>query len=320
MKTFLIIDGNSIANRSFYGISTSRLFVNDEGMYTNAVYGFLATYYMIEDMIKPDYVAVTFDVSKKTFRNELYTEYKGTRKGMPDELRPQMNVIKEVLDAMNITIIEKENYEADDVIGTVSKINEDNDIFTYILTGDKDSYQLISDKTNVIMPKTTMGKTEYTIYDITKLKEKYNIDPIQVIDIKSLMGDSADNIIGVPGIGEKTAYSLIEKYYSLDNIYKNIDVLDATNSVKLKLKDNYDTAHLSYKLATIVRDVDINYNLYDCIQKQVNKLKLFNIFKKLKFNKFLSKYNFDEINNFKELNDITDLTYIDNLDNITLNN
>ena len=295
MKKFLIIDGNSIMNRAFYGIS-SRTMMTADGMATNAVYGFLNIYWMIENMITPDYTAVSFDLRAPTFRHLLYSEYKGTRKGMPDELRPQMVVIKEVLNAMNVPIIELETFEADDVLGTVAKIDESNDIFTYILTGDKDSFQLISDKTSVIIPTTRMGKTDYTIYTPEVLKEKLNIDPYQIVDIKSLMGDSSDNIPGVKGIGEKTAYTLIDKYKTLEEIYENIDTLEASDKIKEKLVSDKEMAILSYKLATIDKDVPIVVDYDKCIKSDVNFEDLYKIFKRLNFNKFLTKFDFSSVN------------------------
>lgn len=294
MKNFLIIDGNSIMNRAFYGLSVnmSSTYAN---IHTNAIYGFLNIYWMITSKINTDYVAVSFDLFAPTFRHKMYSEYKGTRKGMPDELREQMPVIKEVLNAMNIPILELEGYEADDILGTVAKKNEENGIFTYILTGDKDSFQLISDYTSVIIPTTRFGKTEYTIYTPDLLMEKNNIKPYQVKDIKSLMGDTSDNIPGVQGIGEKTAYSLIAKYTELENIYKNIENLDATPKIIEKLKESKDIAFLSKKLATIDVNVPIEIDYASCGVKDVNLNELYHIFKKLEFNKFMSKYDFSSV-------------------------
>jgi len=320
MKKFLIIDGNSIMNRAFYGIS-SRTMMTADGMATNALYGFLNIYWMIENMITPDYTAVSFDLRAPTFRHLLYSEYKGTRKGMPDELRPQMVVIKEILNAMNVPIIELETFEADDVLGTVAKIDESNDIFTYILTGDKDSFQLISDKTSVIIPTTKMGKTDYTIYTPEVLKEKLNIDPYQIVDIKSLMGDSSDNIPGVKGIGEKTAYTLIDKYKTLEEIYENIDTLEASDKIKEKLVSDKEMAILSYKLATIDKDVPIVVDYDKCIKSDVNFEDLYKIFKRLNFNKFLTKFDFSSVNTSDSIdtnnifNDVT--AEITNLSTVT---
>ena len=297
MEKFLIVDGNSILNRAFYGLAGARMTTKD-GIHTNAVFGFLNIYYMIIDKFNPDYVAVAFDLKAPTFRHKMYEEYKGTRKGMPDELKEQVPIIKEVLKAMNIHIFEMEGYEADDILGTIASLNEQNsekDIFTYILTGDRDSYQLISDKTSIIFPSSKMGKTDYTVYTPKLLKEEKQIEPYQVVDIKSLMGDSSDNIPGVKGIGEKTAYSLIYKYTTLDNIYKNIDTLDASPKIIEKLKNDEEMARLSYTLATINRNVPIELNYDENKVCEVNKEELYNIFKKLSFNKFLAKYDFGNL-------------------------
>ena len=294
MKKFLIVDGNSILNRAFYGVPVNKM-TTKSGLHTNAIYGFLNIYWMIFDKLNPDYVSVTFDLKDKTFRKEKYEEYKATRKKMPDELAEQMPVIKEVLDAMNIPILQLSGYEADDLIGTVAKTNEKNDIFTYILSGDRDSFQLISDKTAVVIPTTKKGITEYTTYTPEKLDEIYNIKPYQVIEVKALMGDSADNIPGVKGVGEKTAYSLIQKYDTIDNIYINIDNLEVSLKVKEKLVNDKEMAYLSHDLATIDVNspIDIDYNTSTCTQ--VNKPKLYRLFKKLEFKKFLEKYDFSDI-------------------------
>ena len=321
MEKFLIVDGNSILNRAFYGLAGARMTTKD-GIHTNAVFGFLNIYYMIIDKFNPDYVAVAFDLKAPTFRHKMYEEYKGTRKGMPDELKEQVPIIKEVLKAMNIHIFEMEGYEADDILGTIASLNEQNsekDIFTYILTGDRDSYQLISDKTSIIFPSSKMGKTDYTVYTPKLLKEEKQIEPYQVVDIKSLMGDSSDNIPGVKGIGEKTAYSLIYKYTTLDNIYKNIDTLDASPKIIEKLKNDEEMARLSYTLATINRNVPIELNYDENKVCEVNKEELYNIFKKLSFNKFLAKYDFgnldteeNELAEVKINMDTKDIIVIDN--------
>ncbi len=295
MNNFFIIDGNSIMNRAFYGLGNTKMFSSIEKIHTNAIYGFLNIYWMMLDKISPDYIAVTFDLHAPTFRHEMYSEYKGTRKGMPDELREQMPYIKELLRAMNIPIIELEGYEADDILGTVARINEQNNIFTYILTGDKDSFQLISEKTSVVIPITKMGKTEYTTYTPEVLLEKLNIKPFQVIHIKALMGDTSDNIPGVKGIGEKTAYALIDKYETLDNIYENIDNLDASDKIKEKLVLDKDMAYTSKTLATIEINVPIDLDYEGCKKSDIDKEKVFNLFKRLEFNKFLSKYDFSDI-------------------------
>lgn len=297
MEKFLIIDGNSILNRAFYGLAGARM-TTSEGLHTNAIFGFLNIYYMIIEKFTPNYVAVAFDLKAPTFRHKMYEEYKGTRKGMPDELKEQVPIIKEVLRAMNIPIFEIEGYEADDILGTIASLNEKNtsrDIFTYILTGDRDSYQLISSKTSIIFPSTKMGKTDYTVYTPEVLMQEKGIEPYQVVDIKSLMGDASDNIPGVKGIGEKTAYTLIGKYTTLDNLYKNIDNLDASTKIIEKLRNDEEMARLSYTLATINREVPIMLDYEATRITDVNKEALYPLFKKLSFNKFLSKYDFNDI-------------------------
>lgn len=285
------------------------------GIHTNAIYGFLNIYWMIEKEFDPDYVAVAFDLSSPTFRHKMYNEYKGTRKGMPDELKEQLPVIKEVLTAMNIPILEKEGYEADDILGTVANKNTKKEIFTYILTGDKDALQLISKTTSVINPTTRFGKTEYTVYTPEVLMQKQGIEPYQVVHIKSLMGDSSDNIPGVNGIGEKTAYSLIQKYVTIENIYNNIDTIEVTSKIKEKLTNDKKMALLSQKLAKIDIDVPIDINYDSCKKSDVDLKKLYRLFKKLEFNKFLNKYDFssvltgiEEIDDKKDTNVEYDLT------------
>lgn len=295
MENFLIIDGNSIMNRAFYGLGNTKMFSKTANIHTNAIYGFLNIYWMIIDKVKPEYVAVSFDLKAPTFRHLMYADYKGTRKGMPDELREQMPVIKEIITAMNVPILELEGYEADDILGTVANENTKKGIFTYILTGDKDSFQLISNTTSIVMPSSKPGKTEYTMYTPELLKEKLNIEPYQVIHIKSLMGDSSDNIPGVRGIGEKTAYSLIEKYTTLENIYDNIDTLDASQKIKEKLISDKETAYLSQKLATINVEVPVSLNYEHLLLSDVNKEQLYVLFKSLEFTKFLTKYDFTSV-------------------------
>lgn len=326
---FLIIDGNSIMNRAFYGI---RILTTKDGTYTNAAYGFLNIYYMMQEKLNPNYVAVAFDISKPTFRHEMYGEYKAGRRSMPDELRPQLPLIKDILSAMNIPILELEGYEADDILGTVAKNNSRRGIKTYILTGDRDSFQLIDENTNIVMPSTKMGKTEYTIYDIPKLKEVYNIEPKQIIDMKALMGDKSDNIPGVPLVGEKTTLSLLESYNNLDYIYSNVDTIDISDKLRQRLIDNKDMAYLSYRLATINTDVPVNMDYEEFKLKAVNLPKLSQLFTRLSFKKFLERYiTGDEIKNletdsaakfYKDLSNtkFNILTKVDEVNNVILNN
>ena len=201
----LIIDGNSIMNRAFYGIMSSKSLMSADGTYTNAIYGFLAILFKELDDLNPDYIAVAFDLKAPTHRHKMYADYKGTRHGMPEELAQQMPIIKEILRDMNITIIEREGYEADDVLGTISKQAEREKIDTTILSGDRDTFQLASKHITIRIPRTKMGKTETEDYNEAKIEEEYGVEPVQLIEVKGLMGDTSDNIPGVPGVGEKTA-------------------------------------------------------------------------------------------------------------------
>lgn len=218
MSKLIVVDGNSIVNRAFYGIMGSKMLQTADGTYTNAVYGFLAILFKELEDIKPDYMAIAFDLKAPTARHKMYDGYKATRKGMPDELASQMPILKNVIRAMNITIIEKEGYEADDILGTLSVMGEKSGLEVALLTGDRDSFQLATDKVSIYIPRTKAGKTETDIFDRNKVLEVYGVEPRQLIDVKGLQGDTSDNIPGVPGIGEKTALSIIKKYLSLIHI------------------------------------------------------------------------------------------------------
>ncbi|MBQ5857414.1 MAG: DNA polymerase I, partial [Peptococcaceae bacterium] len=247
-------DGNSLANRAFYAIP---ILSNSKGVITNAVYGFTNMLMRIIKQEQPDYLAVAFDVSRKVFRHEQYADYKAQRKGMPEELRGQMDLIKDVLRAMNIAIYEKEGYEGDDVIGSMVRWAEGQDIHSIIITGDKDSLQLISDKTSVFLTK--KGISELAKYDAAALKEEYDLVPDQIRDLKGLMGDASDNIPGVPGVGEKTALKLLHQYGTVEELYQH---LDDFNGKKLgdKLRENEAQAFMSKELATIFCQVPLDFN------------------------------------------------------------
>ena len=223
MSRLVLIDGNSILNRAFYGIMGSNMLKTEDGTYTNAVYGFLAIMFKILDSLNPEYIAVAFDMKSPTFRHKMYTEYKGTRKGMPDELAAQMPMIKEVLNAMNIKIIEKEGYEADDILGTLANKAGDQGIDVTILSGDRDTFQLATDKITIRIPRTKAGKTEEDDYNKERIIEEYGIEPKALIEVKGLMGDKSDNIPGVAGIGEKTALSLIKNYKTIEELYNALE-------------------------------------------------------------------------------------------------
>ena len=326
MKKLVAIDGNSIMNRAFYGIMNSKLLMTTDGIYTNAIYGFLTILLKMINDEKPDYLCVAFDLKAPTFRHKKYEDYKGTRKGMPDELRVQMPIIKDVLRAMNITICELEGYEADDIIGTLSKKAEEEGMKTLLLTGDKDYLQLATENVTVRIPTTKMGNTESTDYTPEVIKEKYGIDPIQFIQIKGLMGDSSDNIPGVPGVGEKTAFSLITKYHDLDNIYNSLDEGKELDGIKGKLKEklieNREIAFLSRDLGTIFKEVPLDFDIDDLKIKEYNSSELYNLFVRLQFKNFIEKLGLkaDESGGSKPNCDIPELNIKDfseiNLDGV----
>jgi len=295
VERLVVIDGNSILNRAFYGIMGSKMLMTADGTYTNAVYGFLAIMFKMLDEVKPEYLAVAFDVKHPTKRHELYKEYKGTRHGMPDELAAQMPIIKRVLTAMNIKIIEKPGYEADDILGTLAKFGESQGLEVMLLTGDRDSFQLATDKVTIMIPHTKQGKTETDFYNRQKVLEVYGVEPKQMIEVKGLMGDSSDNIPGVAGIGEKTALSLIQKYGTIENIYKEID--DGNPEIKGKQKEKLiagkDMAFLSKTLGTIDVDSPIDKILEDLKNEEWNKAEVLNIFKELRFNRYIQRFDLE---------------------------
>lgn len=285
MNKLLIIDGNSILNRAYYGI---RMLNAPDGTPTNAVYGFLNILFKQMEDIQPDGVCVAFDVKEKTFRHKMYDLYKAQRKPAPEDFLVQLPLIKEVLSAMNITCLECPGFEADDIIGTVSRICEENDTECYILTGDKDDLQLASKKVKISLVITRMGSTTTTVYDDNSVLEKYGVTPTEFIDVKGLMGDSSDNIPGVMGIGEKTAFSLISNYKSIENIYNNIETIDVTKSVREKLINGKEDAFLSKKLATIDRNMPLHDDINDFVIKEY-KDELAEIFIRLNFKQLMSK-------------------------------
>ncbi|MBQ3114695.1 MAG: DNA polymerase I [Clostridia bacterium] len=286
MEKLMVLDGNSIVNRAFYGI---RLLTNNEGLYTNAVYGFLNILLKYMEEEKPDGLLVAFDLHAPTFRHLQYDKYKANRKGMPDELRQQMPILKEVLSAMNISMISKEGYEADDLIGTVSQMCGEQGIKCVVLTGDKDDLQLASDNTTIKLITTKGGTTTTADYDYNCFVKEYEITPAQFIDVKGLMGDSSDNIPGVAGIGEKTAFSLIKQFGSIEKIYENIEQGDLKAGVKTKLVSDKENAFLSKKLATIDRFVPVNIKIKECGIKQYDGEKLLELFTRLNFQSFIKK-------------------------------
>ena len=239
MKTLMIIDGNSIINRAYYGI---RPLSTKEGIPTNGIFGFMNILLKHLEDVNPEYLLVAFDLKAPTFRHKEYTEYKAQRKGMPDDLAAQLPHLKELLAAMNIKMLTKEGYEADDIIGTVSAMCEKDGIKCVIVTGDKDDLQLASEKTHILLTTTRMGQTTVEDFDEKAFIEKYHITPHEFIDVKALMGDSSDNIPGVPGIGEKTAFTLIESFHSLEGVYENIESDIIKKAQRQKLIDGKDSA------------------------------------------------------------------------------
>lgn len=286
----MILDGNSIVNRAFYGV---RPLNAPDGRPTNAVYGFLAILQKLLEEQKPEAVCVSFDLKAPTFRHKEYEGYKAQRKAMPEELAEQIPMLKETLDAMGIRRYELEGYEADDILGTASAICERDGWDCVIVTGDKDSLQLISDKTSVCNVKTRMGQTETIVYTPERFREEYGFEPKLMVDLKALMGDSSDNIPGVPGVGEKTAMALVQNYGTIENIYAKLDSLDVKDSVKKKLAQGKDSAEKSYWLATIVRDVPLEFKPEENLWDRDYTPELYGIFKSLGFNKFIEKWGLE---------------------------
>lgn len=291
MKKLLIIDGNSILNRAYYGI---RPLTAPDGTPTNAVYGFLNILLKHLDEESYDYLCVAFDVKEKTFRHKRYELYKAQRKPAPEDFLVQLPLMKEVLAAMNCMCMELPGYEADDIIGTVSKICDQSDVECNILTGDKDDLQLISDNTTVKLVVTRMGRTTTTDYHTEQFREKYGIEPSEFIDVKALMGDASDNIPGVAGVGEKTAMSLIQNYKNIDYIYEHIDELEIKEGVRNKLKNDRDNAYLSYELATIDRNAPIDFDFSAAVRGDYNESELAALFTRLNFRSFISKLKLDK--------------------------
>ncbi len=284
MKNLLVIDGNSIVNRAFYGI---KLLTNKFGLFTNGIYGFVKIMLKHIEELNPDYICVAFDLKAPTFRHKKYKEYKAKRKGMPEELRVQMPVLKEVLSAMNIAILEKEGFEADDIIGTISRICDEEGTRCHILTGDRDDLQLASDNTEILLTITRMGNTTTTPYNAEKVFEEYGVTPTEFIDVKGLMGDTSDNIPGVKGIGEKTAFSYIQKFKSIEKLYENLDDEIVKKAARQKLIDGRDMAFLSKELCTIDRYVDLGVGIEDFAKKEYDTKRLTELFINLEFNAFL---------------------------------
>ena len=287
----MILDGNSIVNRAFFGV---RPLNAPDGTPTNAIFGFLNILQRMLDEQKPDAVCVSFDRREPTFRHQAYDGYKAQRKGMPEELAAQIPVLKETLDAMGIHRYELKGYEADDILGTVSVKCAEKGWDCVVVTGDKDSLQLITDTTTVCNVKTRMGQTETINYTPEVFREEYGFDPPQMVDLKALMGDSSDNIPGVPGVGEKTALELIRKYGTLENIYADLSALDVKEGVRKKLAAGEESARMSYWLATILKEVPMDFDPAENRWDHDYTDSLYPLFKRLGFQKFIEKWGVQE--------------------------
>ena len=284
MERIIIIDGNSLVNRAFYAIQ--RPMITKEGIYTQGIYGFLSMLYKIQEDYSPDYAAVAFDLKEPTFRHKEYSGYKAKRRPMPPELAMEMPILKDILRAMNIAILEKPGFEADDILGTVSKIAEEKGIEPIIITGDKDSLQLASDTTKVLFTK--KGVSDFDLYDKDKVVERYGLTPLQFIDLKGIMGDTSDNIPGVPGIGEKGGIELLTQFGSLENMLDHTDEIKKP-AMRAKVEENADLARMSKHLATIIRDVPMDVDLSEMRFGEPDQDKLRELFEKLEFKNFLKK-------------------------------
>lgn len=305
MNKIVLIDGHSILNRAFYGVPDLS---NAEGLHTNAIYGFLNILFKILDEEKPEYLAVAFDVKAPTFRHEIYKEYKGTRKPMPEELREQVPVMKEVLMAMGIKIMEKPGLEADDILGTIARRSEREGMEVALISGDRDLLQIASGNTKVRIPKTKGGKTEIEDYYAKDVEEKYQVNPTQFIDLKALMGDASDNIPGVPKVGEKTATDLMVQFGSLSNIYEHIDEV-TKKSIRESLIANKELADLSKVLATIKTDADVELSYEDAKLKNFYTEEAYKLFMRLEFKNMLSRFEKEPLENKQKdfFGQITDL-------------
>ena len=290
MNKLLLIDGNSIMNRAFYGIPDM---TTNDGRHTNAIYGFLNIILKVIEEEQATHICVAFDLKKKTFRHEMYEAYKGTRKGMPEELHEQMPRIKKILQAMHIRIVEQEGFEADDLIGTLSKKGEREGFAVTILSGDRDLLQLATDTVLVRIPKTKHGKTEVEDYYAKNVVETYGVTPLIFIDMKGLMGDTSDNIPGVPGIGEKTAAKLLAEYGDLDGVYAAVDSMKASR-MKQNLIENKDLAYLSKTLATIKLDCPIPFEFSEATYNDPFNAEAYTLFEDLELKSFYKRFSVEK--------------------------
>lgn len=283
---FVLIDGNSIMNRAFYGVPD---LTNKDGLHTNAIYGFLNIMFKVMEEEQPTHMLVAFDLKAPTFRHKMYEEYKGTRKPMPEELREQVPVLKEVLEAMNIKIFAKEGIEADDILGTMARKGEKDGYEVSVVSGDRDLLQLATDKIKVRIPKTKAGKTVVEDYNTAQVIEKYGVTPLQIIDLKGLMGDSSDNIPGVPGVGEKTAVKLLTLYGTVENTIAHVDEITPKRA-KEAVKNHIELAKLSKTLATIKTDCKLGISMDDCLVEDMYNEKAFGLLQSLDIKSILNRF------------------------------
>ena len=286
-EKIVLIDGHSILNRAFYGLPD---LTNSEGLHTNAVYGFLNILFRTLEEEQPQYLAVAFDVHAPTFRHQMYADYKGTRKPMPSELREQVPMLKEVLRAMDIELVEKAGYEADDILGTLAERCEKKGMEVTVVSGDRDILQLASDRIMIRMPKTVRGKTTIENYHAKEVLERYQVEPKQIIELKALMGDTSDNIPGIPGVGEKTATKLIVEYGSIENAYAHVEEI-RPNKAKESLKNNYDLAVMSKKLATIDTNAPVECDLEHAKIRNLYTEEAYEMFRRLDFKNLLGRFD-----------------------------
>lgn len=286
-EKIVLIDGHSILNRAFYGLPD---LTNAEGLHTNAIYGFLTIMFKILEEEKPEYLTVAFDVHAPTFRHEMYDAYKGTRKPMADELRQQVPVIKEVLGAMGIKTIEQAGLEADDLLGTISRRGEERGMEVSVISGDRDLLQLATERVKIRIPKTKQGRTEVEDYYSEDVKNRYQVTPLEFVDLKALMGDTSDNIPGVPSIGEKTATKIITEYHSIENAYAHVEELKPPRASKA-LKEHWDLAVMSKTLATIEVHADFAYDFEEARLGNIYTEEAYAYFQRLQFKNLLSKFD-----------------------------
>ena len=290
-EKIVLVDGHSIINRAFYGVPD---LTNKDGLHTNGIFGFVNILFKILDEEKPDYLTVAFDVKHPTFRHEMFTEYKGTRKGMPQELHEQVPVLKELLSAMGIKIMELPGYEADDLLGTVAKRSEEKGMDVLVVSGDRDLLQIVTDNIRVCIPKTKRGTTEYEMYYTKDVQEKYGLLPLQIIELKALMGDSSDNIPGVPGIGEKTATAILQQFENVENAHAHLEEIKPKRA-KENLEAHYDMAIMSKKLATIETNAPYEYDWEDARTGNVFTKEAYEMCQKLELKKLMAKFELSEI-------------------------